>query len=90
MCIDFWYKSCASREYQKILSQNFDTKDLGEAYVFLGIKIIQVAKGLTLSQSHYIEKVLKRFNNFDCKPIPMPFDVRLNLSKEYWRTSILT
>ena len=54
-----------------LLSSNFDMKDLGEADVILGIKIIRNSEGITLSQSHYVEKVLKKFNNFDC--------VRLNL-----------
>ena len=34
-----------------------------------------------LPQLHYIEEVLKRFNNFDCKPITTPFDVSLKLEK---------
>ena len=42
-----------------VLSQNFDMKDLGEADAILEIKITKVDNGLTLSQSHYIEKVLK-------------------------------
>jgi len=75
---------------KRFFSKNFDIKYLGEADIILGIKITRVDNGLILSQSHYIEKVLKRFNNFNCKPISMPFDVSLNLSKEYWRTSIST
>ena len=34
-----------------------------------------------MSRSHYIEKVLKRFNNHDCKPVSTPFDVSLKLEK---------
>ena len=41
-----------------LLSSNFDMKDLGEADVILGIKIIRNSEGITLSQSHYVEKVL--------------------------------
>ena len=56
-------------------------KDLGEADVILGIKITRVENGLILSQPHYIEKVLKRFDNHDCKPVSTPFDVSLKLEK---------
>ena len=56
-------------------------KDLGEADVVLGIKITRVENGLILSQLHYIEKVLKQFNNHDCKPVSTPFDVSLKLEK---------
>ena len=46
------------------LSKNFSMKDLGEATCILGIKIyIDRSKRLFgLSQSTYIEKMLKRFN----------------------------
>ena len=51
------------------LSQNFDMMELGEADVILGIKITRVNNGLISSQSHHIQKVLKRFNNHDYKPV---------------------
>ena len=56
-------------------------KDLGEADVILGIKIIRSANGLTLTQSSYIEKVLKRFGHFDDKPAPTPFDPSIKLMR---------
>lgn len=34
----------------------------GRSYVILGIKILRNNNKLMLSQSHYIEKILKRFN----------------------------
>jgi len=56
-------------------------KDLVEDDAILGIKMTRVNNGLILSQSHYIEKVVKRFNNVDCKPVSTPFGVRLKLEK---------
>ena len=47
---------------KEFLSSSFSMKDLGEAGVILGIKIIRHNEGLMLNQSHYIEKILKRFN----------------------------
>jgi hypothetical protein len=36
-------------------------------------------RGLILTQSHYIEKVFKRSNQFDCKPVTTPFDTSMKL-----------
>ena len=59
----------------------FDMKDLGEAKVILGIKITRTLNGLNLSQKHYIEKILKRFEQFDCKPVSTPYDISSQLKK---------
>ncbi|GJT09859.1 zinc finger, CCHC-type containing protein [Tanacetum coccineum] len=46
----------------------------GEADVILGIRIKHESNGIGISQSHYIEKVLKKFNYFDCTPVSTPMD----------------
>jgi hypothetical protein len=48
-------------DVKSFLSKSFDMKDLGETDVILNIKIIKDENGITLSQSHYVEKVLSRF-----------------------------
>ncbi|GJT00508.1 zinc finger, CCHC-type containing protein [Tanacetum coccineum] len=48
------------------LNDDLDEEDIGEADVILGIRIKHESNGITISQSHYIEKVLKKFNYFDC------------------------
>ena len=51
------------------LCANFDMNDLGEAKVIiLGIKITRFEKGISLDQSHYIEKFLKKYNYFNSEP----------------------
>ena len=45
----------------------FDMKILGKTKVILGIKIILTPNGLKLSQEHYVEKTLKKFEHFNCK-----------------------
>jgi hypothetical protein len=46
-------------------------KDLEEADVILNIKIVREGDGgVTLLQSHYVEKVLSRFGFSDCDPAP--------------------
>jgi hypothetical protein len=54
---------------------------LGEADVILNIKLIKGEDGITLSQSHYVEKVLTRFGHMDCKPVATPYDPSYTLSK---------
>ncbi|GJX38892.1 zinc finger, CCHC-type containing protein [Tanacetum coccineum] len=59
---------------KEFLSSRFSMKDMGEADVILGIRIKHESNGTTISYSHYIEKVLKKFNYFDCTPISTPVD----------------
>nr|GEY46157.1 zinc finger, CCHC-type [Tanacetum cinerariifolium]GEZ10640.1 zinc finger, CCHC-type [Tanacetum cinerariifolium] len=47
---------------------------MGEADVILGIRIKHESNGIAISQSHYIKKVLKKFNYFDCTPVSTPMD----------------
>ncbi|RVX02315.1 putative mitochondrial protein [Vitis vinifera] len=56
-------------------------KDLGEVKVILGFKITRTPKGLKLSQEHYIEKILKKFEHFDCKLMSTPYDLSSQLKK---------
>ena len=56
-------------------------KDLGEAEVILGIKITRTLNGFNLSQEHYVENILKRFEQFDCKPVSTPYDPSSQLKK---------
>ncbi|GKA90844.1 zinc finger, CCHC-type containing protein [Tanacetum coccineum] len=56
------------------LSSRFSMKDMGEADVILGIRIEHESNGIAISQSHYIENVLKKFNYLDCTPVSTPMD----------------
>ncbi|GJV57165.1 hypothetical protein Tco_1458170 [Tanacetum coccineum] len=47
---------------------------MGEADVILGIKIKRENKDIVITQSHYIEKILKKFNREDCSPMSTPID----------------
>lgn len=66
---------------KQMLSSFFDMKDMGVADVILGIKIQRNPDGYTLTQSHYIEKILRRFGHFDDKPVVTPFDPSTRLKK---------
>jgi hypothetical protein len=56
-------------------------KDLGEADVILNIKLIKGENEITLSQSHYVEKMLNQFGYKDSKSSPTPYDSSLILRK---------
>ena len=48
-------------ETNSFLRSKLDMKDLGKAEVILGIIITITLNGLNLSQEHYVERILKRF-----------------------------
>ena len=57
-------------------------KNLGKAEVILGIKITRTPNGLKLSQDqHYVEKILRKFEHFDYKPMSTPYDPTSQLKK---------
>ncbi|GJR29736.1 zinc finger, CCHC-type containing protein [Tanacetum coccineum] len=59
---------------KEFCSSRFSMKDMGKADVTLGIRIKHESNKIAISQSHYIEKVLKKFNYFDCTPVSTPMD----------------
>ena len=65
------------------LSNTFSMKDSGEATYILGIRIYRdrSKRIIGLSQSLYLEKVLKRFNILDSKRGLLPFRHGIHLSK---------
>ena len=56
-------------ETKSFLISKFDMKYLREAKVILGIKISRTPNELNLSQGHYVEKILRRFEHFDFNPM---------------------
>jgi hypothetical protein len=70
------------KETKDFLSNNFEMKDLGEADVILNIKLLREGNGgVTIVQSHYVEKVLSRFGYSECEPAPTPYDPSKLLKK---------
>ncbi|GJU72776.1 retrovirus-related pol polyprotein from transposon TNT 1-94 [Tanacetum coccineum] len=73
---------------KKFLSSRFSMKDMGEANVILGIKIKRENKGIVITQSHYIEKILKKFNREDCSPVTLDLILsrfNSNPSRQHWQ-----
>ena len=75
--------------FKEYLAKAFEMKDLGHAKQILGIQIIRDRKNgkLWLSQEKYVEKVLKRFNMDQAKPVSCLFQSQEKLSKKMCPTS---
>ena len=66
---------------KKMLNKKFDMKDLRVADVILGIKNTRISERYALSQSHYVEKIVKKFGQHDDCPAKTRVDISLYLSK---------
>ena len=66
---------------QQMLSNNFDMKNLGVADVILGMKITRTPDGISLSQSHYVDKIIENFKEHGVKENTNPFLSHIHLCK---------
>ncbi|GKB99452.1 zinc finger, CCHC-type containing protein [Tanacetum coccineum] len=64
---------------KEFLSSRLSMKDMGEADVILSIRIRHESNGIAISRSHYTEKVLKKFNYFDCTSVSTPMNTNEKL-----------
>lgn len=67
---------------KNLLKREFDMKDMGEASKILGIEILRdrYNSSLSINQLSYSEKVLKRFNLSNAKPVTLPIAQHFKLS----------
>ncbi|KAA0052032.1 ty1-copia retrotransposon protein [Cucumis melo var. makuwa] len=85
-----WKEAIKSELDSLIMNHTWDLVDLpmgnkpirylGEADVILGV-IRKNKTSLSLCQSHYVEKILKKFDSFDVSPVRTPFDTSKYLKK---------
>ena len=66
---------------KNVLNSRFDIKYLGLADVILGIKIKRTSYGLILSQSHYVDNILGKFDKDNSRISKTLVDATLHLSK---------
>ncbi|KAK8570584.1 hypothetical protein V6N13_032201 [Hibiscus sabdariffa] len=66
---------------KSFLSTKFEMTNLGEVDVILGVKVTKTEKGFSLGQTHYVEKVLTKFDSFDVIPVRTPYDSSIHLFK---------
>ena len=63
------------------LTSTFKMKDLNEVDTILGIKVRKHSGGFALCQSHYINKILNKFNHLNIKEANTPYDVSSKLTE---------
>ena len=56
---------------------------MGEANIILGIKIFKDNDCIILSQSHHVEKILKKFEHLDMSPLSTHLDSKVHLIKNH-------
>ena len=55
------------KSMKRMLSNSIDMKDPRVVDVILGIKITKTPGGISLSQSHYVDKMIERFKDHGIK-----------------------
>ena len=68
------------------LTSQFKKNDLGEVDTILGIKIKKRSGGFALCQSHYIDKIISKFNHLGIKEANTPLDVSTKLAENLGRS----
>jgi len=59
---------------KKLLTKEFEVKDLGKLKYFLGMKVVSSKNGISMSQRKYTMDLLKEIGMLGCKPIDTPMD----------------
>jgi hypothetical protein len=66
-------------EFSRIMIKKFEMSMLGEFKYFLGFHIKQLQEGTFISQTKYIQYILKKFGMKDGKPIKTPMGINGHL-----------
>ena len=67
---------------KNLLKQELQVIDMGDLYQLLGIRIEYNESNIALSQTSYIDKILKQFGLQDANPATYPLDKNHNLSNK--------
>ena len=74
-------------EVKNLLKLKFKMTDLGRLSRFLGIQF-KYDGGITMDQTHYLKKILSRYNMENCKPKATPSEQKLNFSSDLEITNV--
>ena len=67
---------------KKFLNSRFKLKDLRDLKFFLGLEVATLSKGISLSQHHYVLKLLSDVGYIKCKTRKTPIDPNMKLSQD--------
>jgi hypothetical protein len=70
-----------SKQFAESMQKEFEMSMLGEMKFFLGLQITQSDKVISISQTKYINEMLKKFQMEDFKPVVTPMVTGCELSK---------
>ena len=73
----------AVEEFKVFLDQEFKLKDLGNLKFSLGLEVAKLEQDISLYQRKYALEILKYAGITRCKPIKVPMEQNLKLSKFY-------
>ncbi|RVW71473.1 Retrovirus-related Pol polyprotein from transposon TNT 1-94 [Vitis vinifera] len=66
---------------KKLLTKEFEIKDLGNLKYFLGMEIARSKKGIAVSQRKYVLDLLNETRMLGCKPTETPMDTTVKLEE---------
>nr|GEY55466.1 ribonuclease H-like domain-containing protein [Tanacetum cinerariifolium] len=69
-------------KFKVYLQSKFMIKDLGKLKYFLGIKVIDIDKGICLNKKKYVLDLLSEYGMLACKPAKTPLMSKLIISNE--------
>ena len=64
------------------LKSKFEVNMIGNPSMILGIKLIQKPNQITLSQTHFIDSLLKKFGLENANPVTTPLGPNVNLNND--------
>jgi hypothetical protein len=75
-------------EFSRIMIQKFEMSMMGELKYFLGLQIKQLQEGTFISQTKYIQDILKKFGMKNGKPIKTPMGTNGHLDLDMGGKSV--
>ncbi len=69
-----------SQNFASVMQKEFEMSLLGELTYFLGLQVQQNKDGIFLSQTKYLNQILKKYGMEDSKPVCTPMVIGCSLS----------
>ncbi|PWA66883.1 Copia protein [Artemisia annua] len=80
------YKLC--KQFEKLMTKQFEMSMMGELTYFLGLQIKQTDQGISISQEKYIKNTLKKYDLSDCASVKTPMVPPNNLGPDLTGKSV--